>query len=76
MFYREQFDPKGETIALFEDVVQEALENGQRLFIDIKATGNEIVKVILDTYKKYPELYEKAIVFSFNPITIYMVNNL
>ena len=43
------------------------------MFIDIKATGNEVVKVILDAFKKHPELYERAVISSFNPVTIYTV---
>lgn len=71
-FFRERF--KEEKIALFEDVIKDCLKYGQHMFIDIKGSGNEMVKVILNTYKKYPDLYEKAAISSFNPITIYMVN--
>ncbi|KAJ8669713.1 hypothetical protein QAD02_000972 [Eretmocerus hayati] len=65
--------PNGEKIALFEEVVEESLSNGQRMFIDIKATGHEIIKVVLDAYKKYPKLYQRAVISSFNPFTIYMI---
>lgn len=75
-FFRPKFEPNGEKIALFENVLQETLQNGQRMFIDIKAKGNEVVKVVLDAFKKHPELYEKAVISSFNPVTIYMVINL
>ncbi|XP_031779201.1 glycerophosphodiester phosphodiesterase 1 isoform X2 [Nasonia vitripennis] len=68
-----KFEPNGERIALFENVLQETLQNGQRMFIDIKAKGNEVVKVVLDAFKKHPELYEKAVISSFNPVTIYMI---
>lgn len=72
---RVKFDPKGEKIASFDEGLQEILQNDQRVFIDIKATGQEIVKVVVDAFKKQPELYEKAVISSFNPVTIYMVSS-
>lgn len=63
----------GERIALFEDALNVCLNNEQRIFIDVKATGNEIVSVILDAFKKHPKLYHRAVVSSFNPITIYTI---
>lgn len=62
-----------ENIALFEDVIEDCLQNDQHMFIDIKGFGSEMNKVILNAYKKYPDLYKKAAISSFNPITIYMV---
>jgi glycerophosphoinositol glycerophosphodiesterase len=53
--------------------LEEALENDQHMFIDIKAQSNEIVDIILNAYKKYPQLYEKAVISAFNPITVYTV---
>ncbi|XP_023247061.1 glycerophosphodiester phosphodiesterase 1 [Copidosoma floridanum] len=70
---RVKLDTNGEKIALFEEVVEEALTNETRMFIDIKATGKEVIKVVLDAFKKYPLLYERAVISSFNPITIYMI---
>ncbi|XP_058807567.1 glycerophosphodiester phosphodiesterase 1 isoform X2 [Phymastichus coffea] len=70
---RPMFNNESEKIALFEEVLVETLKRSQRMFIDIKATGNEVVEVVLDAYKRHPQLYEKAVITSFNPITIYMI---
>lgn len=63
----------GEKIALFSDVLEECLNNEQRIIIDIKETRMEIVQVVLDAYKKYPKLFQRAVVSSFNPIVVYMI---
>lgn len=72
MHCREKFNGV-ERIARFDDVLDECLRNGQHIFIDIKEKSLEIVDVILDAYKKHPELFERAVVSSFHPILIYMV---
>lgn len=64
-----------ETIALFNDAIEFCLKNDLHLFIDIKDSNTEIVQVILDAYKKYPDLYEYAAITSFYPIIIYMVRS-
>lgn len=64
----------GAKIPLFDDAIEECLRNGQRMIIDIKEKGLEIVQIIIDAFKKNPDLYRKAIVSSFNPIIIYMVS--
>ncbi|XP_015610352.1 glycerophosphodiester phosphodiesterase 1 [Cephus cinctus] len=63
----------GEKIALLEDVLEECIKNDQRIFMDIKEKSLDIVQIILNMYKKYPKLFERAIVTSFNPIVIYMI---
>lgn len=63
----------GEKIALFHDAIKECLQNEQRIIIDIKETGTDIIQVVLDVYKKYPKLFKRAIVSSFNPIIVYMI---
>ncbi|XP_033231087.1 glycerophosphodiester phosphodiesterase 1 [Belonocnema kinseyi] len=63
----------GAKIALFDDAIEECLRNGQRMIIDIKEKGLEIVQIIIDAFKKNPDLYRKAIVSSFNPLIIYMI---
>ncbi|XP_014237676.1 glycerophosphodiester phosphodiesterase 1 [Trichogramma pretiosum] len=70
---REKLNLHGERIASFEEVLVETLKNGQRMFIDIKASGNEIVNVVLDAFKKYPDLYNQAAISSFNPLTVYNI---
>ena len=72
MYYRDKFI-EGEKIPLLCEAVETCLSNEQRIIIDIKESRMEIVQVILDTYKKYPKLYQRAIVSSFNPIIVYMV---
>nr|CAD7400751.1 unnamed protein product [Timema cristinae] len=73
---------KGERIPLFEEVIIECLEMDFRLFIDIKSDlqfssfrlkGNKVVETILDAYNRYPGLYKRAIVSSFNPLVIYLI---
>ncbi|CAL1676833.1 unnamed protein product [Lasius platythorax] len=63
----------GEKIALLHDALQECLNSEQRIIIDIKETRTDIVQVVLDAYKKYPKLFERGIVSSFNPIIVYMI---
>ncbi|XP_043273141.1 glycerophosphodiester phosphodiesterase 1 [Venturia canescens] len=69
---REKFDGV-ERIALFDDILEECLRNGQHMFIDIKEKSLDIIQVILNAFNKHPELYERAVVSSFHPILIYMV---
>ncbi|KOC70738.1 Glycerophosphodiester phosphodiesterase 1 [Habropoda laboriosa] len=64
---------EGEKIPLFHEVLETCLSNEQRVIIDIKETRMEIVQIILDAYKKYPKLFQRAIVSSFNPIVVYMI---
>lgn len=72
IFYRDKFSD-GERIALLDDALQECLNTEQRVIIDIKETRMEVVQIVLDMYKKYPKLFERGLVSSFNPIIIYMV---
>ncbi|XP_020297924.1 glycerophosphodiester phosphodiesterase 1 isoform X2 [Pseudomyrmex gracilis] len=62
-----------ESIALFHDALQECLNNEQRVIIDIKETRIDVVQVVLDAYEKYPKLFQRCIVSSFNPIIVYMI---
>ncbi|KAF7991201.1 hypothetical protein HCN44_002763 [Aphidius gifuensis] len=62
-----------EKIALFDETIDKCLKNNLRVFIDVKENNLEIVQIILDAYKKYPELYKKSIVTSFYPLIIYML---
>ncbi|KAL6422135.1 hypothetical protein ACFW04_010880 [Cataglyphis niger] len=64
---------EGERIALLDDALQLCLSNEQRIIIDIKETKMDVVQIILDAYKKYPKLFERCVVSSFNPIMIYMI---
>nr|CAD7456550.1 unnamed protein product [Timema tahoe] len=63
---------KGERIPLFEEVIIECLKMDFRLFIDIKS-DLQVVETILDAYNRYPELYKRAIVSSFDPLVIYLI---
>lgn len=75
MYYRDKFI-EGEKIPLLHEALEICLSNEQRIIIDIKETKMEIVQVILDTYKKYPKLFQRAVISSFNPIIVYMVKNI
>ncbi|XP_034185793.1 glycerophosphodiester phosphodiesterase 1 [Osmia lignaria lignaria] len=63
----------GEKIPLLSEVLETCLSNEQRIIIDIKEKRLEVVEAILDAYKKYPKLFQRAVVSSFNPIIIYML---
>ncbi|XP_043262761.1 glycerophosphodiester phosphodiesterase 1 [Colletes gigas] len=62
-----------EKIPLLNDVLEMCSNNEQRIIMDIKDTRIEVVQAILDAYKKYPKLFQRAIVSSFNPIVVYMI---
>lgn len=64
----------GAKIALFDEAIKECLENGQRMFIDIKEKDLAIVQIIVNAFNSNPELFRKAVVSSFNPLVIYMVS--
>ncbi|OAD60501.1 Glycerophosphodiester phosphodiesterase 1 [Eufriesea mexicana] len=64
---------EGEKIPLLYEALETCLSNEQRIIIDIKESRMEIVQVILDAYKQYPKLFQRAVVSSFNPIVIYMI---
>lgn len=70
--YRDKF-VDGEKISLFYDVIETCLNNEQRIIIDIKERRTEVVQIVLDAYRRYPMLFQKAVVSSFNPIIVYMV---
>lgn len=63
----------GERIPLLHDALQQCLDNELRVIIDIKETRTDVVQVVLDAYKKYPKLFQRGFVTSFNPIILYMV---
>lgn len=64
---------EGERIALFDDALQECLNSEQRIIIDIKEPRLDVVQIVLNAYKKYPKLYQRGVVSSFNPIVVYMI---
>ncbi|KAL6260386.1 hypothetical protein P5V15_007914 [Pogonomyrmex californicus] len=64
---------ESERIALLHDVLPECLNNEQRIIIDIKETRMDVVQVVLDAYEKYPKLFQRAVISSFNPIIVYMI---
>ncbi|XP_076753275.1 glycerophosphodiester phosphodiesterase 1 [Xylocopa sonorina] len=63
----------GEKIPMFHEAVETCLSNEQRMIIDIKESSAEMVQIVLDTYKKYPKMYQRAVVSSFNPKVVYMI---
>ncbi|XP_011504543.1 PREDICTED: glycerophosphodiester phosphodiesterase 1 [Ceratosolen solmsi marchali] len=70
---RSKLFPEGAKIALFDEVLKEFLQNDKRMFIDIKVHTNEIIETVLNAFKKHPQLYEKAVISTFNPITVYTI---
>ncbi|XP_012058339.1 PREDICTED: glycerophosphodiester phosphodiesterase 1 [Atta cephalotes] len=66
---------EGARIALLDDVLQICLNSEQRIIIDVKETSKllDVVQVVLDIYKKYPKLFQRCVISSFNPILIYMI---
>ncbi|KAL3278619.1 hypothetical protein HHI36_016159 [Cryptolaemus montrouzieri] len=69
--HRDRFQPSG--IQTLEETVAQLLANGQRMFIDVKNRDGRLVNIILDLYKRHPELYTKAIVTSFFASMIYQI---
>ncbi|XP_014487286.1 PREDICTED: glycerophosphodiester phosphodiesterase 1 isoform X2 [Dinoponera quadriceps] len=63
----------GERIPLLYDALQHCLDNELRIIIDLKESRIEVVQVVLDAYKKYPRLFRRGFITSFNPIILYMI---
>lgn len=74
MFCQRNKFSEGERIALLHDALQECLDSEQRIIIDVKETRLDVVQVVLDAYEKYPKLFQRGVVSSFNPIVVYMVH--
>ncbi|XP_011871869.1 PREDICTED: glycerophosphodiester phosphodiesterase 1 [Vollenhovia emeryi] len=64
---------EGEKIALLHDALQECLDSEQRVIIDVKETRLDVVQIVLDAYEKFPKLFQRGVVSSFNPIVVYMI---
>ncbi|PSN53858.1 hypothetical protein C0J52_09955 [Blattella germanica] len=60
-------------IPLLDDVVKECLELGLRMFMDLKGDDLGMAAVIHDLYKKHKELYNRAVVSTFNPVLLYLI---
>ncbi|KAK9879010.1 hypothetical protein WA026_003824 [Henosepilachna vigintioctopunctata] len=60
-------------IPTLEETVSQLLADGQKMFIDLKYRDPKLVKVVLDIFKKHPDLYNQAIVTSFFPSAIYQI---
>ncbi|EEZ98717.1 glycerophosphodiester phosphodiesterase 1 [Tribolium castaneum] len=60
-------------IPTLEQTVTQLLASGQRMFIDIKDNNKKFVKIIHGLFDRYPDLYSRAVVSSFNPILIYLI---
>ncbi|XP_017876714.1 glycerophosphodiester phosphodiesterase 1 [Ceratina calcarata] len=69
---KDKFD-EIENIPILWDVLEMCLSNDQRIFIDVKESGEDVIQVILDAYKKYPKLYERGVISSFNPLVVYKI---
>ncbi|XP_044586727.1 glycerophosphodiester phosphodiesterase 1 [Cotesia glomerata] len=63
----------GERILSFNEAIEQCLNNDLNIVIDVKDSNLDFVQIILDAYKKYPKLYEKAWITSCFPVTIYMI---
>ncbi|XP_043787222.1 glycerophosphodiester phosphodiesterase 1 [Apis laboriosa] len=64
-----------EKIPLLHEGIEMCLLNEQRIIFDLKAfdLNMEIVHIIVEMYNKYPKLFERAVVSSFNPLVVYMI---
>ncbi|XP_044761410.1 glycerophosphodiester phosphodiesterase 1-like [Coccinella septempunctata] len=61
------------TISTLDETVSHLLSAGQKMFIDVKHKDPRLIKVILDIYEKYPQLYTNALVTSFFATMIYRI---
>lgn len=68
---RSRFGPTN--IPTLDETVTRLLENGQKMFIDIKDNNTKMVPVVLELFVKYPNLYSNAIVTTFFPYILYMI---
>ncbi|KAK9502884.1 hypothetical protein O3M35_011571 [Rhynocoris fuscipes] len=66
----------GSHIPLFEDIIKKCMEYDLRIIIDVKDERLEVAQVIVRAYEKYPKLYKRALVSSFNGLIIYQVRSL
>ncbi|XP_014257446.1 glycerophosphodiester phosphodiesterase 1 [Cimex lectularius] len=69
--FREQFP--NTFIPTLNDVIKKCIDNDMRMIIDIKEDRFEIVDIILQLFSKYPVLYKRAVVSSFNPWIIFNI---
>uniref|UniRef100_A0A915JZS9 GP-PDE domain-containing protein n=1 Tax=Romanomermis culicivorax TaxID=13658 RepID=A0A915JZS9_ROMCU len=60
-------------VPLLSQAVQYCLDNDMKIFFDIKRAHPKLVETLLDLYKQYPSLYDKAAVCSFDPMISYRV---
>ncbi|KRT84830.1 hypothetical protein AMK59_1171, partial [Oryctes borbonicus] len=64
---------QGTFIPTLDETVNQLLNSGQNMFIDVKDNNMQMVNVILDIYEKYPALYLRAVTTSFFPNIIYLI---
>lgn len=69
--YHDRF--KGEKIPTFEEALEECLSLNVRMIIDLKDYDFKAVAMVLEMFKKYPELYKTTLVASFYPTVIYQL---
>ncbi|XP_071107231.1 glycerophosphodiester phosphodiesterase 1-like [Haliotis cracherodii] len=60
-------------IPCLEECIQECLKLDLTLYIDCKSQPEKTAELLVTLFKKYPALYNKAIVCSFYPQVIYSV---
>jgi len=62
-----------ERIPKLDEIIEFALNNHVRIFIDVKDVHSRVVPTILSLYEKFPKLYELGMVCSFFPSVPYLV---
>ncbi|XP_071476411.1 glycerophosphodiester phosphodiesterase 1-like [Diadema antillarum] len=65
-----------ESIPTLDEAIQECLNLKLKIFLDVKAYSRQMIDELVRLYKKYPDLYDNAMVCSFFPPTVYMVRHL
>lgn len=64
-----------ERIPTLDEMVELCLANDLTMFIDVKSNVKLSTEKLLELFDKYPDLYSKAVVCSFNPLVIYSVRS-
>jgi len=69
--YHEQY--KNTRIPTLMSTVKQLLDAGQNMFIDLKLNDHRLINIILETFQKYPDLKNRAIVTTFFPNLVYWI---
>lgn len=64
-----------ERIPTLDEVIEFCLANNLLMYIDVKSNVKLSTDVLVGLFRRYPALYKKAIVCSFNPLIVYSVRS-